>query len=249
MELTVLGTHGTWPGPGGETSGYLVSHGGAHLWMDAGTGTFARLQQRIAVADLSAILITHGHADHFVDILPAFYARHYGKLGPPDLPFYSPPGFTDLAALLTAEDGRDVMSEAYAFTTMRHGDRVEVGPFAIDAFEMTHVGVDALGFRVAAGGRVLAYTGDTGPCPSAVELARDADLFLAEATYQDATTPQYPFHLSARQAAEHAVEAGARALVLTHILPTLDPSVSAREAAEVYRGPITVAETGMVMAL
>ena len=82
----MLGTSGTWPPAGGATCGYLVSHDGTHLWVDAGTGTFANLQEHIAIADMSAILITHGHPDHFVDMLPCFYARHYGGFGEPGIP-------------------------------------------------------------------------------------------------------------------------------------------------------------------
>ena len=83
MELTVLGSAGTWPGPGGATCGHLLSHEGTHIWLDAGTGTFARLQEYIGIADIAAIVITHGHTDHFIDVVPAFYARHYGGMGRP----------------------------------------------------------------------------------------------------------------------------------------------------------------------
>ena len=245
MELTVLGSSGTWPPAGGATCGYLVSHDGQHLWLDAGTGTFANLQQHVAIGDIAAIVITHGHPDHFVDVVPAFYARHYGGLGDPGLPFYSPEGFTNLLSLLVSEDGRDVMGQAYAFTTVHHGDRFQVGPFDIRAFEMAHVGVSALGYRIEAGGVVLAYTGDTGPSDTVVELARDADVFMAEASYQDSSN-LLPFHLSARQAAEHAKAAGVGRLLLTHILPTLDPAVSLVEARSAFDGPVEIAEQGMI---
>jgi ribonuclease BN (tRNA processing enzyme) len=244
VELTVLGSSGTWPPAGGATCGYLVSHEGSHLWLDAGTGTFANLQQHIEVRDIAAILITHGHPDHFVDVVPAFYARHYGGLGDPGLPFYSPEGFTNVLSLLVSEDGRDVMGQAYAFTTLHDGDRVQVGPFDIRAFEMQHVGVEAIGYRIEAAGAVLAYTGDTGPCDAVVELARGADVFMAEASYQDASN-LLPFHLSARQAAEHAKTADVGRLLLTHILPTLDPAVSLAEARSAFDGPVDLAEQGM----
>ena len=93
MRLTVLGSSGTWPGASRECSGYIVSLDGYNLWLDAGTGTFARLQEHIGVEDIGGILITHGHADHFLDIIPAFYARHYGELGQAGLPFRSPTGW------------------------------------------------------------------------------------------------------------------------------------------------------------
>ena len=69
--------------PGGATCGHLLSHEGTHIWLDAGTGTFARLQEYIGIADIAAIVITHGHTDHFIDVVPAFYARHYGGMGAP----------------------------------------------------------------------------------------------------------------------------------------------------------------------
>lgn len=245
MELTVLGSSGTWPPAGGATCGYLVAHEGTVLWLDAGTGTFANLQLHIEVRDIAAIVITHGHPDHFVDVVPAFYARYYGGLGDPGLPFYCPEGFTNLISLLVSEDGRDVMGDAYAFTTLTDGDRVQVGTFDIRAFEMTHVGVKALGYRIEAGGVVFAYTGDTGPCDAVIELARDADVLMAEASYQDDST-LLPFHLSARQAAEHAKAAGVGRLLLTHILPTLDPAVSLAEARSAFDGPVEIADLGMI---
>ena len=79
MELTVLGTAGTWPPAGGATCGFLVSHEGTNIWLDAGTGTFARLQEHIGIDDVAAIVVSHGHTDHFIDVIPAFYARHYGQ--------------------------------------------------------------------------------------------------------------------------------------------------------------------------
>jgi ribonuclease BN (tRNA processing enzyme) len=246
MRITVLGSQGTWPGASRECCGYLVTADGFHLWLDAGTGTFARLQEHVSVGDLGGMLISHGHADHFLDIIPAFYARHYGGLGEPGLPFMSPPGFTDLAALLVSEGGRNVMGEAYAFEHATPGGTFEMGPFRVTPFEMTHIGVPSLGYRLEADGKVLAYTGDTGPCDEAVKLADDADLFLCEATYQNDSELSY-FHLSALQAAEHASAAGASRLVLTHITPNLDPGRSLEEAAAGYAGSIDVAVPDMVI--
>lgn len=248
MELTILGTSGTWPPAGGATCGYLVSQDDTHVWLDAGTGTFARLQQHIEVGDLDGIVITHGHPDHFVDIVPCFYARHYGGLGEPGLPFYSPEGFVELASLLVSEGGRDVMAEAYAFTTVEPGDEFDVGPFHVRAYEMTHVGVKALGYRFEAGGGVLAYTGDTGPCPEAMEMARGADVLLCEASYQDANT-LFPFHMSASQAGELATAAGVGHLLLTHLLPGLDPEISRREAATTFAGRIDIPDGGVKLAI
>jgi ribonuclease BN (tRNA processing enzyme) len=246
VELTVLGASGTWPGPGQANCGYLVSHEGHHLWMDAGSGTFANLQRHIRVDEISAVLISHGHADHFVDTVSAFYARHYGGLGTPGLPFYSPPDFVEEACLLVSEGGLDVMRQAFAFTDVVAGSTFDIGPFHITVFPMEHIGVLAVGYRIEADGVVLAYTGDTGPSPEVLELAKDADLLLCEATYQE-SSHKFPFHMSAVQAGEHATASGAKRLLLTHILPVLDPEVSAAEAARSFAGPVHIAREGAVV--
>ena len=243
MELTVLGTSGTWPGPGGATSGFLVQHDGFNLWVDAGTGTFARLQQHIAVADIHAVLVTHAHPDHFVDLYSCFYARHYGGLGTDSLPLVCPQDFYGHFGELVSEDGKDVAAQAFEVRATNPGTAYDLGPFRVEAFEMAHVGVSALGFRIEAEGASLAYTGDAGPSDDVVKLARDADVFLSEATWQDQEN-LLPFHLSARQAGEHAERAGAGRLLLTHIWPTLDAATSLAQAAEAYRGPVELAVEG-----
>jgi ribonuclease BN (tRNA processing enzyme) len=146
----------------------------------------------------------------------------------------------DSAAMLVSEAGRDVMSETYAIEHLTHGAEFEVGPFRVRAFEMTHIGVYSLGYRIEADGHVLAYTGDTGPCENAVELARGADLLLSEATYQDHSELTY-FHLSSSQAASHAAQADVRRLVLTHITPDLDAGVSLEQATAHFDGVVDVA--------
>jgi ribonuclease BN (tRNA processing enzyme) len=243
MELTVLGTAGTWPGPGGATSGFLVQHDGFNLWVDAGTGTLSRLQHHISVSDIHAVLVTHAHPDHFVDLYSCFYARHYGELGADGLPLLCPEDFYDHFGGLVSEDGRDVAAEAFAVRPTKPGTSADLGPFRVEAFEMAHVGVAALGFRIEAEGASLAYTGDTGPSDDVVKMARDVDVFLSEATWQDQAN-LLPFHLSARQAGEHAERAGARRLLLTHIWPTLEAATSLAQAAEAYTGPLELALEG-----
>ncbi|HEY7400112.1 MAG TPA: MBL fold metallo-hydrolase [Actinomycetota bacterium] len=244
MELTVLGSGGTWPRPSGATSGYLVRHEGFNLWVDAGTGTFARLQEHIGIDEIHSVLISHAHPDHFVDVYPAFYARHYGGLGEPGLPLVAPDDFWGHMGGLVSEDGRDVAAIAYDVRATEPGIDFELGPFRIRAFEMTHIGVRALGYRIETNGAVLAYTGDTGPSDEVVKLAENADVFLCEATWKHAEG-LLPFHMSAQQAGEHAARASASQLILTHIWPTLDTDLSREEAATVFDGDVQVARGGM----
>ncbi len=244
MELTILGASGTWPNADTATSGYLVQEDGFNLWMDAGTGTLANLQQHIELPQIHGILISHEHPDHFVDLYPCFYAWHYGEMGEPGLPVYVPTDFTQRLADLVSIDSQVVMRTAFAFTEVAPGEAFELGPFRVKTEPMAHLGLPALGFRLSANGSVLAYTGDTGPTHHVEELARDADVLLSEATWQD-RDDLLPFHLSSRQAAIHAREAGAGELMLTHIWPTLDHEISIRQAAEEFDRTIRTAVEGM----
>lgn len=240
MKLTVLGASGTWPNPDTATSGYLVQHDGFNLWVDAGTGTLANLQRHIELSEIHGIVISHEHPDHFVDLYPCFYGRHYGELGEPGLPVFVPTDFTQKFADIVSIDSQVVMRKAFAFTEVAPGESFEVGPLRVATAPMAHLGIPALGFRFQADGTVLAYTGDTGPTHHVEDLARKADLLLSEATWQD-RDDLLPFHLSARQAAIHAREAGVGRLVLTHIWPTLDKDVSRQQASEEFDGWIDVA--------
>ena len=129
MELTVLGASGTWPTPGSATSGYLVQSDGFNLWVDAGTGTLSNLQKHIDLEDIHGVLISHQHPDHFVDIYPCFYARHYGGLGPAGLPLYAPTGFFQVVADVLSLDSQVVMRVAFDVREVEPGEGFEIGPF------------------------------------------------------------------------------------------------------------------------
>jgi len=244
VKLTVLGCSGTWPNDGTATSGYLVQHDGFNLYLDAGTGTLANLQEHIKIADIHAIAITHEHPDHFVDLYPTFYARFYGELGEHGLPVFVPLEFRQKLADVVSIDSQVGMHTAFAFHEVPPGDGFEIGPFRVKTEHMEHLGLPALGYRIEADGQVLAYTGDSGPTQHIEALAEGADVLLAEATWQD-RDDLLPFHMSARQAATHAREAGVGRLILTHIWPTLDRRVSLEQAGEEWEGPIALATEGM----
>jgi ribonuclease BN (tRNA processing enzyme) len=244
LKLTVLGSSGTWPSDGTATSGYLLQHDGFNLYLDAGTGTLANLQLHIELADIDGIAITHEHPDHFVDLYPTFYALYYGELGKPGVPLFLPLDFSRKLADVVSIDSQAAMRTAFDFHEVPPGGGFELGPFGVKTEAMEHLGLPALGYRFEADGHVFAYTGDTGPTPDVETLARDADLFLSEATWQD-RDDLLPFHMSSRQAADHARDAGVGRLVLTHMWPTLDREVSHSQAAEEFTGPIDVAVEGM----
>jgi ribonuclease BN (tRNA processing enzyme) len=121
------------------------------------------------------------------------------------------------------------------------GDRFEIGPFDIETRWLPHW-VPNAGVRVSAGGHAVAYTGDTGPSPLIAELARDADLLIAEASFPYLVPDEAAeFASSARQAGRDAARAGVGRLLLTHLWPGSDPAEFAAAAHENFSGKIGVA--------
>ncbi len=107
--------------------------------------------------------------------------------------------------------------------------------------------VETFGFRVEHAGWRLAYSGDTGESDALVRLAEGADLLLCEASFLDGPRNKPNLHLTARQAAEHAARAGVGQLVLTHLVPWNDRDRTLAEASQAYRGPLSLATSGLVL--
>src|ERR1700678_3507425 len=218
MRLTVLGGCGGWPAAGQACSGYLVSHDGFRLLIDPGYAVLPRLLQQADAGDIDAVLVSHGHPDHCADLNP----------------------------LLRARALRDDPSAPLPVREFVPGAGFSVGPFRVQSWLLPHW-VPNAGFRLEADGECLAYTGDTGPSPDLVSLARDAGVFLAEATYpRDIRADSIRYLSSAQQAGQTAARAGAGQLVLTHLWPGSAADEAMEAAAESYDGTILVASPGLV---
>lgn len=246
MRVRVLGGCGAWPAAGQACSGYLVDHDGFHLLVDPGYATLPRLLEVVDADVIDAVLVSHGHADHCADLHPLLRARTLGDRDPSPLPIHTLPAAIDGVLAL---DLPGMLERAHAVHEFAAGERFEVGPFRVETWLLPHSAPNA-GIRLTAGGRALAYTGDTGPSPDIEVMARGADVFLAEATFPDEVPSGAAHHLSsARQAGENAARAGVGQLVLTHLWPGSDPSAHARAAGRAYDGPVTVARGGTIVDL
>jgi ribonuclease BN (tRNA processing enzyme) len=139
------------------------------------------------------------------------------------------------------------MTDKFAFHTWEANSPARIGPFTVEPFVARHP-VPAFSVRVEAAGKVVAYSGDTGPHDAIVDLARHADVFLSEASFvesQAATNPP-DLHLTGRQAASYAREAGARRLLITHIPAWTDrDEVAADVEAGNFGGPTEFVRPGM----
>jgi ribonuclease BN (tRNA processing enzyme) len=247
MRLTTLGSNGTYPTPGHPTSGYLLQHEGTSIWMDTGSGTFAALQSVIDFRTLDALVISHVHADHCIDVLGLYHALKYGSRPRTGIPTYVPVGLSErLKGFLG--DPNHPLGETLEFRVQVDGGQAAVGEIDFD-FAVTDHPVPTLGVRArASNGRVLAYSADTGSQGEWSRIAAGADLFLCEATYQGpADDKPWPHHLTAGEAGQIARRVGAKALLLTHIWPAQDPERSVQEAESTFGKPVGLAVPGVVV--
>jgi len=248
MRVTVLGSSGAYPAAGGAASGYLLEHDGFQVALDFGTGALANLQRYVATSALDAIVLSHEHMDHCLDLYPMFIARYFVAEPLPPLPLWAPPGAFDRVAVLEDDEGREQMRGVYDLHEVEAGSEFEVGPFRFSTRLLPHW-VPNSGMRISADGAVMTYTGDTGPSEEIETIARDADLLIVEASWQDSdlASGKQPFHLTARQSAEHAKRAGARRTLLSHFWPGSDRNLSREQAAEAYDGELLLAQEGMAV--
>ena len=246
VRLTVLGGCGAWPEPGRACGGYLVEHDGFRLLIDPGYATVPQLLQRVAADEVGAVFVSHGHPGHCADLNPLLRARALRDDPAPPLPVYAPAGALDAVLAL---DRPQTLAGAYEVHVFAAGASLEIGPFRAGTWLLPHWLPNA-GIRLAAGGRVLACTGDSGPAEAVRELARGADLLLAEATYPERVPEDsLPYLSSAADAGRHAARAGAGRLILTHLWPGTSHQQAHAAAASAYDGRISIAAPGRVIDL
>ncbi|MGN6608572.1 MAG: MBL fold metallo-hydrolase [Jatrophihabitans sp.] len=249
MKLTVLGCSGSMPGPDSPASGYLLEAEGFRLVLDMGHGTFGALQRYVQPADVDAIVVTHLHADHCIDLTAYVVALRYGgdgfRCAGPDqrIPLIGPAGTHDrLAAAYDPLARKLGLNELFQFSTPVAG---ELGPFTVSYAPMNHP-TPTHGIRVTHGGRSLVYSGDTGESAELVELAEGADVLLCEASVGADEVLVPDLHLSGRMAGEHAEKAGVERLIVTHVPPWLTRDEQVEQAASAFGGVIEAATPGGV---
>ncbi len=245
MRVTVVGCSGSFPGPDSPASCYLLEAEGFRLIIDLGNGALGVLQRFAELFSIDAICLSHLHADHCVDLAAYWVARQYTLDGPrPPIAVHGPRGTAERVAGFGGEDIASVQAR-FAFRDLEAAT-TEIGPFRITADHVNHP-VETFGFRVEHAGWRLAYSGDTGPSEALVRLAEGADLLLCEASFLDGADTRPNLHLTARQAAEHAARAGVGQLVLTHLVPWNDRDRTLTEASKAYRGPLSLAASGLAL--
>jgi ribonuclease BN (tRNA processing enzyme) len=238
VRLTVVGCSGSAPGPNSPASCYLVEHDGFRLLLDLGNGAFGALQGLADPATVDAVFLSHLHADHCLDVAPfVVWHRYSGRASKERLPMYAPVAAERRLALAYDADG-DGITDVFDFVPVGPGS-FTLGPFEVTLARTAHP-IECYAIRLTVDGRSLVYTGDTGPCDRIVELARGADVLLAEAAHPPGPGLPGGLHLTGREAGEHAAAAKVGRLLLTHVPAWVD------EIGQLFAASAVFPETELV---
>lgn len=250
MNLTILGASAACPAPGGACSSYLVQHGASSIVLDCGPGSIANLRQALDYRAVTAIVLSHLHSDHILDLIPYRYGLRYGpgaRADAPRLPLWAPPGgAAHLERLGQAVAGEAGFFDAtFAVCEYDPAAGLTIGDVRLTFAPLPHY-IPVWGIRCEAAGATLVYSADSGPAAALADLARGADLLLCEATLlrPEPGDPRERGHLTAAEAGATAQAAGARRLLLTHLWPELGLSALLAEARAAFAGPVEIAREG-----
>jgi ribonuclease BN (tRNA processing enzyme) len=238
VKLTVIGCSGSAPGPKSPASCYLLEHDGFRLLLDLGNGAFGSLLSLADPAAVDAVFLSHLHADHCLDVAPfVVWHRYSGRATKAQVPLYAPVAAERRLALAYDADGHGI-TDVFDFVPVGPGS-FTLGPFEVMLARTAHP-VECYAIRLSVDGRTLVYTGDTGPSERVVDLARGADVLLAEAAHPPGPDLPAGLHLTGREAGEHAAAAGVGRLLLTHIPAWVD------EIGQLFAASAVFSETELV---
>jgi ribonuclease BN (tRNA processing enzyme) len=241
--LTVLGSCGAWPEAGRACSGFLLEYDGFRVVLDLGFGTLPRLLEHCPGGAVDAVVITHEHSDHCVDLNGLFRARYLGD-DRARISLYSTPGVLTRVAGLEPEGELAEVFDIHALP-----GSYEFGPFRLDSVSLPHL-VPNAGVRLSTVEHTVAYTGDTLPDAALAELGTDADLYIVNASAPEPPPPgTRRAVLSAAEAAEWAERARAKRLLLSHFRPGIDRAEVVARAARSFTGDVLAATEDMVVPL
>ena len=182
--VTVVGSGTSAPQPETPASGILVETAATAILIDCGQGVVRGMMAIRDPRDLDAIVIGHLHADHFIDVVSLRYLLPWAGFKGRRVQILLPPGGRERMAELAAAISERVgfFDDALDVREYDPESELTIGDLEIGFIPGRHY-VPAWGCRLRdAAGRRIVVSGDTGPNDALAEAARDADLFIVEAT-------------------------------------------------------------------
>jgi len=259
VRITVLGKSPSWQDAAGACSGYLVQEGVFRLLLDCGNGVFSKLRGICDYVDVDAVVISHLHADHILDLVPFSYALSYaprqqpvavggwpGTDDPARPDLYVPDGGQEvLRRIVGCWGNEDLIETAFALHEYAPADELAIGPLGARFCRVPHyLATNAV--ELSSHGSRFTFSADCSPNSELVQFASDTDVLLIEATLPRPERTGVRGHLTPREAGEHGRRARARRLVLTHYSDELDAEWARAEAAHSFGGPVELAQEGAV---
>lgn len=261
MRITVLGKSPAWQDANGACSGYLIEEDDTCLLLDCGNGVFSKLRRFREYVDVDAVVISHLHADHFLDLVPFAYALTYsprqqpvpvhrwpGTDNPARPQLFAPPGACKTFRRVTGAWGsEDLIENAFDVCEYDPAQTIEVGPLRLAFHAVPHF-VPAWAVRVTSqqsSGR-FTFGADSAPTEELIEFARGSDLLMLEATLPRPERTGMRGHLTPGEAGDHGCRAGVKRLVITHFPDELDEQWVRVEAERAFGGEVSVAREGDV---
>lgn len=256
MRLTVLGGAGACPNPGQGSSSYIVQSEGSTLLVDCGPNTILELRKHVHLGEITAVIVSHIHSDHTLDLVPLRYGLKYGPHVPKrQMPLWVPPRGREFLvgvarAFAVGDENVDTFfNDVFLVEEYDPACPLEIGPFKLTFHDTRHF-IPCWAIRIEAGGKSIAYLADTGPYPKLSDFARDADLVICEAGMgpEKLNGPESnEGHLNARQAGELAAMSNAKQMLLTHLWVEYGITDSAREASEAFGQDVIIANPGTII--
>jgi ribonuclease BN (tRNA processing enzyme) len=249
IRLTVVGSSPSVQRPGRACSCYLLRTREAAVLLDLGSGALGNLRLAVDYPEIDAVIISHMHADHFLDLIPLRYGLKYGpSQRDSSMALWLPPGganmLRSLCAAFAPESPADFLDEVFQVREYDPAAPLHINDLRL-RFAKTRHYIDTYAVRAERENASVVYSSDTAPCDEVVEHARGCSLFLCEATLGlGSEDEQQRGHLSAGEAGELADRARAARLLLTHYSSAYAPEQLVAAARRGFAGPVGIADDG-----
>jgi ribonuclease BN (tRNA processing enzyme) len=256
VKVVALGGSAAGPNTGAGCAGFLITEGDTSVVIDLGPGTLLELRNHVDYRALSAIVISHYHLDHILDLAALRFLAKYNPV-PMDgkIPLWVPPGsgdrFAQWGTVFGDPSEGDFLEAVFDVNEYDPVQSLPIGVLSISFARTVHP-VPAWAMRVSrTDGGDFGYTADTGPAalPDLVEFFWDIALLTSEATEPPEPTPWNGSrgHLTPAEAGRLATGAGAKTLMLTHRWEELGLDRGAAEAQTAFAGPVMIAQPGLTV--
>lgn len=244
MRLTVLGAGPAYTNRADAAGAcYLVTFGSSNLLLDLGQGSFPRIFASLPPEDLDAVVVSHLHPDHFIDLVPLRHYLRYEFHPPRRGRVLGPSQLAERLDALHAEPG--FTARSLDVTTL--GDREHlVGALTVRAGRVAHTD-ESYAVRVAPAGidgPGLVYSGDCGRAQDIASLILPGDVLLAEASFGVGPVPAGVAHLDGPAVGRLATATRVGRVLLTHLLIGHDAAATVASCRVQFAGPVEMVWPG-----